>query len=279
MELPSASVPELPEVETIRRQLAPRLEGRRVVSALVQPYPQFASAERAAGHRVEELGRRGKYLVARLDGHEELIVHLGMTGVLSLGNGLAPPAGVGPSHVHVRLRLDDGCELTLRDPRRFGRAVVVPAGDYRALPTLASLGPEPLGPDFSARGFASALARRNAPVKALLLGQRLVAGIGNIYADEALWLARVNPEARRLGPRRAGRLHGTLREVLAEAILRRGTTFRDYRTVEGESGQNQDHLRCYGRGGLPCLRCGRPLTTVTVAGRTSTLCRTCQRGG
>jgi formamidopyrimidine-DNA glycosylase len=187
-----------------------------------------------------------------------------------------PDAGV--SHVRVRVELDDGRTLLFRDPRRFGRASVVPAGDYaRVVPTLARLGPEPLSDDFTLEGFRAALARSRAPIKALLLDQRVVAGVGNIYADESLWVARIHPACRAVGPRRARALHAAIREVLVSAIEREGTTFRDYQMVNGASGRNADFLRAYGQAGLPCGRCGTAMTASVVAGRGTTHCARCQR--
>jgi formamidopyrimidine-DNA glycosylase len=201
-----------------------------------------------------------------------------MTGILRVlpradPDGL-PGAGV---HVRVRLELDDGNALVLRDARRFGRVDVVDPGDRRDLPTLAALGPEPLEEGFDPDAFAHALARPGAPVKARLLDQRLVAGVGNIYADESLWRAGIHPGARRVGRERALRLHAAIRDVLAAAIEREGTTFRDYRLVNGASGRYVTELDAYGRAGLPCRRCGTPMRASTVAQRGTTHCPRCQR--
>jgi formamidopyrimidine-DNA glycosylase len=278
-------VPELPEVESVRRQLAPELAGRRVTATWwdAHPHARLSDLELLTGRRVEAVHRRGKFLLCPLDptddGDElELVLHLGMTGSFRFvpTSRTDPDAGVG--HVRVRATLDDGRTLLFRDPRRFGRASVVPAGDYeRTVPTLAVLGPEPLGEAFTVAGFRAALARSRAPVKALLLDQRAVAGVGNIYADEALWLARIHPAARQVGPRRAAALHAAIRQVLAAAIEREGTTFRDYQLVNGASGRNAVHLEAYGQAGLPCSRCGTALTASVVAGRGTTHCRRCQR--
>jgi formamidopyrimidine-DNA glycosylase len=278
-------VPELPEVESVRRQLAPELTGRRAISTWwdAHPHARLSDLELLTGRRFEAVTRRGKFLVCALDpdvdGDEfELVLHLGMTGSLRFvpTSAIGPDAGV--SHVRVRVGLDDGRTLLFRDPRRFGRASVVPAGDYaRVVPTLATLGPEPLTDDFTLAGFQAALQRSRAPVKALLLDQRVLAGVGNIYADEALWLARIHPAARHVGPRRARALHEAVREVLTEAIEREGTTFRDYQMVNGASGRNADFLRAYGQAGLPCVRCGTAMSSSTVAGRGTTHCPRCQR--
>jgi formamidopyrimidine-DNA glycosylase len=229
--------------------------------------------------------RRGKFLLCPLDdegpaGALELVLHLGMTGSFRFVPAEPARTAVDDAAEHVRARftLDDGRELRFRDPRRFGRVSVVPAGDYVGrVPTLVTLGPEPLSDAFDPDVFAAALARTSATVKAALLGQRLVAGVGNIYADEALWRARIHPASRRVGRTRAHALHTAIREVLAESIEREGTTFRDYQMVNGESGRNADFLDAYGQGDLPCKRCGTPMRRSVVAQRGTTHCPTCQR--
>jgi formamidopyrimidine-DNA glycosylase len=266
-------VPELPEVETVRRQLAPRLAGRRIVAAGALESPKFTPAHDAVGSRFDDLRRRGKYLLAGLDDGRELIVHLGMTGALSLR-----PLPVEPGHPHVRAwwDLDDGRRLVMRDVRRFGRVHVVRRGDHRTIPTLREIGPEPFDPAFTPAALHAALARSRRPVKTQLLSQRPVAGIGNIYADEALWRARIRPSTRRLGPARAAALHGALRAVLAAALADGGTTLRDYRDATGARGGHQHRLACYGRGGEPCVACGRQLVAAVLDGRTTTFCPRCQ---
>jgi formamidopyrimidine-DNA glycosylase len=266
-------VPELPEVETIRRQLAPRIVGRTVVDAHAHPSPKFASAVDAVSHRVEAVGRRGKYLIARLDRDRELIVHLGMTGNLRIADEDAPP----DAYVRAAWTLDDGGVLELHDVRRFGRVAVVPAGAYESLPTLHALGPEPLSDEFEPGAFHRALKASHRPVKTQLMSQRPVAGVGNIYADEALWRAGVHPASRRTSRPQSDRIHTAVRSVLAEAIERRGTTLRDYRTFDRETGTNQDFLECYGRAGRPCLRCGSELRRSVIDQRGTTWCPQCQR--
>jgi len=268
-------VPELPEVETIRAALAPLLVGRTVLAADAHPSPKFAAAPAASGQRVTAVRRRGKYLLADLAGPDgrarELVIHLGMTG--QLGADLDP---TGP-YARAWWRLDDGSTLVYRDVRRFGRIAVVDAGDHRSLPTLDALGPEPFGADFTPDGLWRALARSGARVKTQLLGQRVVAGVGNIYADEALWRAGIHPGARRVGRARAERLHTAVRGALALGLANGGTTLRDYRTVSGEPGRNQDQLACYGRAGHPCRRCGTTLRRAVVDARGTTWCPRCQR--
>jgi formamidopyrimidine-DNA glycosylase len=211
-------------------------------------------------------------LLIGLDADRELVVHLGMTGVLR-------PRPAGPLDPYVRAwwDLDDGTTLELRDVRRFGRVAVVPAGDHHRLPTLAALGPEPLSDDFTPDGLWRDLRATRVRVKTRLLSQRPVAGVGNIYADEALWAAGVHPARRGVTRRQAAALHGALRDVLAAAIAHGGTTVRDYRAVDGGTGSHQRHLRCYGRAGEPCERCGTPLRRVVVDARGTTFCPTCQR--
>lgn len=266
-------MPELPEVESVRRQLAPELVGRRVDDVWFDAHPnvlrQFSNVDWLPGHTIRGVGRRGKFLIAPLDRQRELIMHLGMTGAFRFD--------YFDQYVRARLWLDDGRELAFRDPRRFGRVAVVPAGDYAAIPTLASLGPEPLSEEFDPDDFAAAIRRTRAPIKPYLLTQRAVAGVGNIYADEALWRARIHPASRRVGRLRALELHQAIRGVLIEAIEREGTTFRDYQMVNGEAGQNAAFLVAYGRAGRECPRCGTPLRKVMLAGRGTTYCPRCQR--
>jgi formamidopyrimidine-DNA glycosylase len=279
-------VPELPEVESVRRQLAPELVGRQVLAAWSDPWPgtRLSDVDRAVGHHICAVERRGKFLLLPLSAGAatplELVLHLGMSGslrvVASPSPGQDPDGGV--SHVRVRLHLDDRRTLLFRDPRRFGRASVVPAGDYAGrIPTLATLGPEPLSDAFDPVRFAAALATTRAPVKARLLDQRLVAGVGNIYADEALWRARIHPASRRVGRSRAFALHAAIRTVLAAAIEREGTTFRDYQMVNGASGRYAAELTAYGQAGRPCGRCRTPLRRTVIAQRGTTYCPRCQR--
>jgi len=208
-------------------------------------------------------------MIAPLDEDLELILHLGMTG--SFRFDFEDP------HVRARLELDDGRTLSFRDARRFGRIAVVEAGDYERIPTLKLLGPEPLTDDFDPHRFAAHLKRTNAPIKPFLLSQRPVAGVGNIYADEALWLARINPNSRAVGKTRAHALHTAINQVLEAAIEREGTTFSDYEMINGESGRNADFLIAYGRAGAPCPRCRTPLRKITLGGRGTTYCPKCQR--
>ena len=267
-----AGVPELPEVEMIRRGLAPVVVGRRIIDAGSHPSAKFAAATAAIGSQVIDVGRRGKYLLMGLDDGRCLVVHLGMTGRLQLST---PVDAAGP-YIRGWWQLDDGPILELHDVRRFGRIAVVDQ-DLAGLPTLAALGPEPFGPDFTPESLWTALRASRIRVKTQLLGQRVVAGVGNIYADEALWRAGVHPGARTVSRPAAARLHRAIVDVLDEGIERGGTTLRDYRTLDGSAGRNQLHLDCYGRYGLPCRRCATTLRRTVIDGRTTTRCPTCQR--
>ena len=272
-------MPELPEVESVARQLRPRLEGRRIVRACAGVQERFADVEAAAGHRIARLRRRGKYLLADLDGDRELVMHLGMTGSFRFRGQLWGDGSLweGDPYVRATFDLDDGAVVDFRDVRRFGRLAVVPAGDYRTIATLAHLGPEPLSADFDPDRFYAALAASRMAVKPLLLTQRPVAGVGNIYADEALWQARISPRARRVGRARAHALWAAIREVLAAAIEREGTSFSDYQMVNGQEGRNAPFLVVYGRSGNPCPRCGAMLRKTVVGGRGTTFCPRCQQ--
>ncbi|MBS1848935.1 MAG: bifunctional DNA-formamidopyrimidine glycosylase/DNA-(apurinic or apyrimidinic site) lyase [Actinobacteria bacterium] len=272
-------MPELPEVETIRAQLARELPGSKVVAAGSHPSVKFAEAADSVGSRIDEITRRGKYLKISLEGHRELIIHLGMTGQLAFTPDRPTTLDQDGTQPWRRAwwALDDGRTLAFTDQRRFGRIAVVTAGHYERLPTLATLRPEPLDPSFGAPDLHRALAQQRRHVKTALLSQRVVAGIGNIYADEALWRARIDPAARRIGPTRAARLHEAIVTVLTEAITNGGTRLRDYRTIEGDTGRHQWQLDCYGRAGQDCRRCGTPLTHRVLDGRGTTWCRRCQQ--
>ncbi|MCU1370580.1 MAG: mutM [Ilumatobacteraceae bacterium] len=265
-------MPELPEVETVRRGLEPVLLGRRFVDGGAHPSAKFNAATSVIDRTVRSVDRRGKYLLIGLDDGRRLVVHLGMTGQFQVHEG--EPAA--DPHVRAWWLLDDGRTLAFRDVRRFGRIAVIDQ-DLTGLPTLAALGPEPFDEGFTAEGLWRDVNRSTARVKTQLLGQRVVAGVGNIYADEALWRARVHPGSRRITKPAAGRLRRAIIDVLAEGIEHGGTTLRDYRTVEGGEGGNQHRLDCYGRSGLPCPRCGTTLRRSVIDGRGTTRCPTCQR--
>jgi formamidopyrimidine-DNA glycosylase len=274
-------MPELPEVETVRRGLEPALVGRTVVAIHPAAFPGVmgpagidAARARLLGRRVDAVRRRGKYLLFDLDDGAGIVVHLRMTGVLTV----APPDSPHERFHHLTLALDDGHELRYADQRKFGRVLPASADDLAALDR--DLGPEPLSPAFTAAALGAALVRRSAPIKAALLDQTVVAGIGNIYADEALFRSRIHPlsPARAIDEAGLRRLHRALREVLMTSLEHRGTTFSSYRDAAGDSGDNQSRLQVYGRGHRadPCLRCGRPLAVLTIAGRSSHHCPHCQ---
>lgn len=271
-------MPELPEVETIRRQLGELVTGHVVVDAWAHPSARFSQATEVVGSRLGGVRRRGKYLLIALEGDSgpaELVIHLGMTGSirpLDAGDPL-PPAD---PYVRAAWRYAEGGGLWYRDVRRFGRIAVVEPGHYDQLPTLASLGPEPFDDAFDAEHLWHSMKGGGRRLKTRLLDQRTVAGVGNIYADEALWRAMVHPARRRITRAEAARLVPALREVLVEGIEHGGTTLRDYVGVDGERGTNQHRLDCYGRAGLPCRRCGTLLRRRVVDGRSSTYCPTCQ---
>ena len=268
-------MPELPEVETIRAQLAPRLEGRALVhveildSRLTRPHDLFRGAAELEGDVVAAVERRGKYLVLRMESGLSLLVHLRMTGSFAF-----EPT----SHERAVVELDDGSRLVYRDVRRFGTWLVLERAELE--PYLAGKnGPEPLGPRFTTSWLAAQLARRRAPLKAVLLDQRVVAGLGNIYADEALWRARLSPlqPASGLAPEEVPRLRRAIRAALRTGVERQGSTLRDYAAPDGSAGSMQDEFRVYGRDGLPCPRCRTPIVKTRVGGRGTWYCPRCQQ--
>lgn len=264
-------MPELPEVETIRRQLAPRLQGRRIQDAHSHESEKFTPARDAIGATIQALSRKGKYLITSLDDGWELIIHLGMTGSLAL----APEVTDDP-YIRAWWQLNGDEVLVYRDVRRFGRIRCVSAGQYDTIPTLAAQGPDALSPDFTAEGLYQALRKSRRRIPTQLLSQRPVAGVGNIYGTEALWIAGVHPAKRQISRAAATRLHAALVQVLEAGLADGGTTLRDYRNADGEQGSHQNALVCYGRSGQPCLRCSVPLQHRTYDARTLTFCPQCQ---
>ena len=225
----------------------------------------------AIGTTVQGLNRKGKYLIAPLNDGRELIIHLGMTGALAV-----TPAIPDDPYIRAWWQLDDCEYLTYRDVRRFGRICCVPAGQYDTIPTLAIQGPDALGPDFTAEGFYRALRSSRRRIPTQLLSQKPVAGVGNIYGTEALWIASIHPAKRQISRSAATNLHAALLEVLKAGLADGGTTLRDYRNADGGKGSHQNALACYGRSGQPCLRCATPLQHRTYDARTLTFCPQCQ---
>lgn len=272
-------MPELPEVETVRRRLEPVLTGRRfdhveiADARLVRPYEPSAVAAELEGERVASVERRGKYLIVRFESDRVLLVHLRMTGSLRHStNGLDDDP-----HRRALVRLDDGSDLAYRDVRRFGTWLVVEPGELDAY-FAPRLGEEPLDALFTAARLGRLLENRRAPVKAALLDQRTLAGMGNIYVDEALWRAKIHPlrPAESLDRKELARLHRAVRASLEQGLARQGSTLRDYRLPDGESGSMQHEFKVYGRDGEPCDRCGTPIAKIRVAGRGTWFCPTCQ---
>ena len=274
-------MPELPEVETVRRRLEPVLLGRRFERVeildprLTRPEESAEVAAELEGERVEALERRGKYLVVRFESGRVLLIHLRMTGSLQH----APAGRLEPDpHRRAVVRLDNGSDVAYRDVRRFGTWLLVEPGALDAY-LAARLGGEPLGRAFTAKSLAARLEGRKAPIKAALLDQRTLAGLGNIYVDEALWRARIHPltPARELERERIPALRRGIKQALEAGIARQGATLRDYRQPDGTRGRMQDEFRVYGRAGEPCHRCGTPIEKIRVAGRGTYYCPVCQQ--
>jgi len=271
-------MPELPEVETTRRGIAPLVEGRRVAGVTVYdprlrwPVPATLP-DTLAGRLVSRLDRRSKYLLFRL-GEDTLLVHLGMTG--SLRAFTQPPPR--RPHDHVDIVLDSGTTLRYHDPRRFGAVLWVP-GPAESHPLLAALGPEPFDPAFDAEYLWRSTRRRSAAIKLALMDNHLVVGVGNIYANESLFRAGIRPTtaARRLSRARLGRLVAEVRTTLAAAIAKGGSTLRDYVDSRGEPGYFQLDYFVYGREGAPCKVCGSRIRSIRLGGRATTFCPRCQR--
>ncbi len=269
-------MPELPEVETVRRELEPWLTGRTIVKAELIDAPEgnkYANLERAAGQKILAVNRRGKFMILPLSKGDELIIHLGMTGLIS-------PKPF-EKHVRAKLTLNKGKNATLyfQDVRRFGRFLVVDAGDYSLLPTLAAIGPEPLGDDFTEQQFAIALKKSSTAIKPYLLSQKPVSGVGNIYADEALWQSEIHPltPANKIPKKKIPVLMQAIKDILAASIEHQGTTLNDYRTVNGEVGEYITQLKAYGHENEPCERCDTTIERIVIAGRSSHYCPRCQK--
>lgn len=275
-------MPELPEVETIVRDLRPALVGRTILGAALSHDDVLRGVTRRRlltglrGAKVVRLTRRAKHAVLELDTGRRLVIQPGMSGVLLIAE--APLSADDAKYAVLRARLDGGGELVYRDVRRLGTLLLLDAAGWTAYDE--ALGPEPLDDAFTAERFAGRLARSRQAIKKVLMDQRFVVGVGNIYANEALFAARIDPSrpANRVTPAEYAALHAEVRRILAAAIRSKGTTLRDYRTGKGEKGQFQFELLVYGREGEPCRRCGTRLTlTHLIDARSTVFCHRCQR--
>ncbi|MEX0309185.1 MAG: bifunctional DNA-formamidopyrimidine glycosylase/DNA-(apurinic or apyrimidinic site) lyase [Tateyamaria sp.] len=282
-------MPELPEVETVRRGLAPAMEGAVIAQADVNrpdlrwPFPA-GMAERLSGQQVLGLRRRSKYILADLASGETLLIHLGMSGrMLVSGDPLGVFVHEHPApekHDHVVLHMDNGARITFNDPRRFGAMDLMETATAEQHKLLAVLGPEPLGNAFNEDHLIAAFNGKNTPVKSALLDQRIVAGLGNIYVCEALYRAGISPtrKAGRISKERVAALVPIIRDVLAEAIEAGGSSLRDFRQADGELGYFQHRFDVYGREGEPCRTpgCSQQVARIVQSGRSSFYCRSCQ---
>jgi formamidopyrimidine-DNA glycosylase len=274
-------MPELPEVESVARSLRPRLVGRRVVSvetsglALRRPIDRARLRRACAGATVSSVRRIGKYLRIELSSGWTLVAHLGMTGQLVF----KPTDEQAERHTHAWFHLDGGLDLRYVDARRFGVLAIYRADEAAASPELSVLGVDPLDDAFTVDHLHQALAESRRDLKSFLLDQTRIAGLGNIYASEAMFLAGISPRRRthRLGRERAARLHAAIRQVLESSIANRGTSFSDYIDAEGAIGSNQEALLVYGREGLPCRRCKSSIKRIVQAARSTFFCVSCQR--
>jgi formamidopyrimidine-DNA glycosylase len=285
-------VPELPEVETVRRGLEAAMVGARLAAIeqrrpdLRFPFPE-RFAERLTGQRVEALRRRAKYLIADLDGAEVLVMHLGMSGSFRIEQASGPIPGTGaknPLHDHVTFDLSTGARIIYNDPRRFGFMQLIRRPEFAAHPLFNNIGIEPLGDEFDGAALARLFAGKTTSLKAALLDQALIAGLGNIYVCETLHRAGLSPRRAAASlacndgtpSARATRLAHVIRAVLNEAVAAGGSSLRDHRKTDGALGYFQHSFRIYGRAGQPCARCGGLVRRITQAGRATFYCGGCQ---
>ncbi len=270
-------MPELPEVEVTRLSFADRIAGATILGLQMgKPlrWPLGCDPSQLVGHTVLQVRRRGKYLLLDTSGGL-LLIHLGMSGSLGFGTALPPPG----KHDHFEMRTTAG-SLRLHDPRRFGAVVYAPSeDDAGARKLLGRLGVEPLGDDFDALAFHAALQLRQTAIKQVLLGGEIVVGVGNIYASEALFMAGIRPTVRaaRLSKPRAARLHAAIRQVLAQAVAKGGSTLKDFSNAQGDSGYFQLEARVYDRTGLPCKVCAAPIRSMRQGQRSTFFCVNCQK--
>jgi formamidopyrimidine-DNA glycosylase len=277
-------MPELPEVESLRRILAHSAIGRTVVAAVVREprlrrtvAPELAVT--IAGRTIEAIGRRAKYLLIEMSGDHLMMVHLGMSGSLTHRRADFDGHSFDARHDHVEFTLDDGTRLVYNDPRRFGLMMLLPQGEVAALAELKGLGPEPFAKEFNAEYLWRISRGRKGAIKNLLMDQRIVAGVGNIYASEILFRAKVRPTRRagRVTRAELDRIATITAQVLREAIGSRGTTFRSYRDSQGQPGRFASKLRVYDREGKPCVECATPIRAIVIGQRSSFYCPHCQK--
>ncbi len=282
-------MPELPEVETVRRGLAPVMDGKRILSVeLRRPDLRFPFSadfiQRTAGVRIDRLGRRAKFLLAELETGDALIMHLGMSGRFTITGGVRPGQfhhEIGPDakHDHVVFHMEGGETVTYNDPRRFGFMELWPLGEIDTYPRLAGFGPEPLSNGFSHAWLNEVLKGKSGPIKSVLLDQRVIAGLGNIYVCEALFRAGISPRRRAstVAGVKAARLTTAINDVIREAIAAGGSSISDFKAASGELGYFQHTFAVYDREGEPCRTCGAPIRRIVQSGRSSFYCGGCQR--
>ncbi len=273
-------MPELPEVEQVRKTLLPHIKGKKITAVEVYlprlikhpSVPEFI--EGLVGKTILDVGRRGKYLVLHTAPEQQLIVHLRMTGAL-IAQASDEPA---PPYAKIKFALNEGVTLWFTDIRTFGTLYLVTNGDAH-IDGYETLGPEPLSPEFTADYLYQRSCKSRKLIKTFILDQKIIAGLGNIYADECLATAGIKPMrlANTLSFEEVKAVQEAANKVIAQGIKNRGTTFRDYKDGEGKSGSNQKYLLVYGRGGKPCSKCGAPLSTTKIGGRGTTYCEHCQR--
>lgn len=273
-------MPEMPEVEQVRKTLAPHIKGKEItaVEVYLDRLIKYPSPEKfiagLTGKTILDVGRRGKYLVLKTDVNQKLIVHLRMTGALIA----QPSSSEAPAYAKIKFTLTDGVTMWFTDIRTFGTLYLVTDNDVY-IDGYETLGPEPLSAGFTAEYLTPLAARSRKAVKTFILDQRVIAGLGNIYADECLALSGILPmrAANTLTEAEVEALCHAINEVIAQGIRNKGTTFRDYKDGEGNKGTNQNYLLVYGRGGEPCRKCGAPLASAKVGGRGTVYCEHCQK--
>ncbi|MCR9270913.1 MAG: bifunctional DNA-formamidopyrimidine glycosylase/DNA-(apurinic or apyrimidinic site) lyase [Henriciella sp.] len=281
-------MPELPEVETVRRGLSPAMEGQVIERLEVNradlrfPFPdQFQT--RVEGATITRMGRRAKFLVTELSTGEALIMHLGMSGRFTVNSAVTADfhhdPGTNPAHDHVVFHMQGGATVTYNDPRRFGFMELWPIDQLARYPRIEHLGPEPLSNHFNSDYLNSALRGKAAPIKAALLDQAVIAGLGNIYVCEALYRSGISPrrKAQSVAGKRAERLTPAINEVIAEAIAAGGSSISDFASASGELGYFQKQFDVYDREGAPCKGCGAPIKRIVQSGRSTFFCGSCQR--